>query len=365
MIKGAGDLKTDMGTKACRKSRGGMLATLAAILLAAMPVPAQEATQQSILQEPRLPRVAASALDVMPPEQRVSGTPGSLRMVERSCRSLPAAGLRQRIVHTAVQEWAWFGFQVDDLRNEPPEPTGPNARPRWRLGLIPEEVSQVASSIGGYWAAIPGSDWILERQNEAWRQPGGLATRWRDPWSAAFISWVMCESGLGEQGRFQRAIAHHSYIDQAIRARDAQDPQAAYYAYEPGEAAVAPGDLLCNGLRPMYRNLRERRAQLGEGARTHCDIVVQVGADQILTIGGNVRASVRMKIHAAGLRAGGQHVAPLAGRRPVFVHLKLRAAEVPTDLLQQSPTLQQLSCAMPALPAELAAIDIAPGAASC
>jgi hypothetical protein len=326
---------------------------LLGLLLAAAPVAAQDATHQSILQRPNLPRLEATVLPVTPPEQRVSGTPGSLRIIERSCRSFDAAGLRDRIVHTAVQEWAWFGFLVDDLRNQTDAPpASPTARPRWRLALYPEEVLQVAGTVGGYWAASPDSDWILSRQNDAWQQPQGMGSRWRDPWSAAFISWVMCESGLGERQRFQRAIAHHSYIDQAIRARDAGDAQAAYYAYEPGEAELAPGDLLCNGLRPLYRSLRERRAQLGEGARTHCDIVVHVNAaqGQILTIGGNVRASVRMKIHAAGHTEAGPHLAPLPAQRPVFAHLKLRADAVSADPLPQSPTLKRLACSMPAAP---------------
>lgn len=329
--------------------------SVAAALLGSVSTPAQDATHQSILQTPNLPRLEAAALPVTPPDQRVSGVPGSLRIIERSCRNLPAAGVRARIVHTAVQEWAWFGFLVDDLRNETAEPIDPAARPRWRLALHPEEVLQVANTVGGYWAAIPGSDWILNRQNEAWQQPAGLGSRWRDPWSAAFISWVMCESGLDEASEFQRAIAHHSYIDQAIRARDANDSSAAYHAFEPGEAEVLPGDLLCNGLRPMYRSLQQRRAQLGEGARTHCDIVVHVDADksQILTIGGNVRASVRMKIHAAGSSAAGPHLAPLPARRPVFAHLKLRADGSSGDPLPQSPTLRQLACTLPEPPATL------------
>jgi len=339
-------------------------------LLASAPLLAQDVTHQSIVQTPNLPRLAASLLAVTPPDQRVSGVPGSLRIVERSCRSLPAAGVRERIVYTAVQEWAFFGFLVDDLRNEPDEPaaaSAQNARPRWRLALHPDEVLQVANTVGGYWAAIPGSDWILNRQNDAWQEPAGLGSRWRDPWSAAFISWVMCESGLDDSSEFQRAIAHHSYIDQAIRARDSGDTTAAYHAYEPGEAIVAPGDLLCNGLRPLYRTLQQRRAQLGEGARTHCDIVVQVDADkgQILTIGGNVRASVRMKIHAAGLRDTGTQLAPLASRRPVFAHLKLRADPAAEDPLLQSPTLQQLGCSMPQAPVTFDTLGLQVPATTC
>lgn len=353
--------------RVCRNIACTKTSLLLGMLLASAPLLAQDATHQSIVQLPNLPRLEASLLAVTPPDQRVSGVPGSLQIIERSCSSAPSAGLRERIVHTAVQEWAWFGFQVDDLRNEPDEPEGPNARPRWRLGLDPAEVLQVAPAIGGYWAAIPGSDWILNRQNEAWQQASGLSSRWRDPWSAAFISWVMCESGLDESKEFQRAIAHHSYIDQAIRAQDSGDTTAAYHAFEPGEAIVAPGDLLCNGLRPMYRSLQQRRNQLGEGARTHCDIVVQVDADKgwILTIGGNVRASVRMKIHAAGLRDSGPHLAPLAARRPVFAHLKLRADETQQDPLLQSPTLQQLACSMPEPPVTFDTLELQVPASNC
>lgn len=343
---------------------------LAGLLIALLPytapcLQAQERSYQSILQEPRLPRLEAALLSVAPPEQRVSGTPGSLRIIERSCSSAPLTEVRARIVHTAVQEWAYFGFLVDDLRTEAEPATGPGARPRWRLSLLPEEVAEVADTVGGYWAAAPGSDWILNRQNEAWQEPGGLGSRWRDPWSAAFISWVMCESGLGDAAQFQRAIAHHSYIDQAIRARDSDDPLAAYHAFEPGETAVLPGDLLCNGLRPMYRSLRERRAQLGEGARTHCDIVVHVGEDSILTIGGNVRASVRMKVHAAGPVAAGPHLAPLPARRPVFAHLKLRGEASASSALLHSPTMQRLSCSMPEPPATLAIAGLAAPGAQC
>ena len=49
-----------------------------------------------------------------------------------------------------------------------------------------------------------------------------------------------------------------------------------------GPAPVAPGDLLCSGRRPAYTRLAERRTQMGEGARTHCDIVVKVDLEQAL-----------------------------------------------------------------------------------
>ncbi len=295
-----------------------------------------------------LDRLPVDVLDVRSPIERVVGTPGSMRITDRSCRSMPLSDVRRRIVDTAVQEWAYFGFSVDDQLKAQPFPTSPSQQtpsqqmqrasfPRMNAG----EGARLASSIAGYWAATPDSDWILERQNANWNAEG-TGARWRHAWSAAFISWVMCESGLAEPAQFRRAIAHHTYIDQAIRATDGLDNRAVFTAYDPGQAAIEPGDLLCRGSRPNYRTLAERRSQLGDGARTHCDIVVKVDtqAQKIMVIGGNVRGSVRMKVMPAAQDIG-QALRPLSDNgRALFAHLKLQAPSIALNALDETPTLQ-------------------------
>ncbi len=164
----------------------------------------------------------------------------------------------------------------------------------------------------------------------------------------------MCEGGLGEPEVFRRAIAHHVYIDQAILARD-EDAATAYTAYDVGDLPVEPGDMVCSGRRPAYRTIADRRSQAGNGARTHCDIVVKVDAanDRILTIGGNVRGSVSMKLMPATLKsaAGGRllHASVGAGRRSIFAHLKLNADSVDGDAFDQSATLRALAADKEAL----------------
>jgi len=292
-------------------------------------------------------RLPLDVLDVRPPLERVTGMPGSMRITDRSCRSMPLSDVRRRIVDTAVQEWAIFGYGVDDqARLAPttqPMPRGAFAR------LSATESARLASTIAGYWAATPDSDWILQRQNANWNTEGSGA-RWRDAWSAAFISWVMCESGLGSNDQFRRAIAHHTYIDQAIRATDGRDAEAVFTAHDPGDAAIEPGDMLCRGSRPLYRTLAERRAQLGAGARTHCDIVVKVDAEaqKIMVIGGNVRSSVRMKVLHA-VQEEGQALRPLSDNgRALFAHLKLEAPSIALNALDSTPTLLARTCNAPA-----------------
>ena len=234
---------------------------------------------------------------------------------------------------------------VDQTNIAPPEPTTSETRRR-RRRLSPEESARVADSIAGYWTVTPDGGWIINAQNGVWSGPSGVSARWRYPWSAAFVSWVMCEGGLGEATRFQRAVAHHVYIDQAIRASVSDASTAAFTAHDIGTTLIAPGDLLCSARRPAYRSIAERERQMGDGARTHCDIVVKVDAprNRILAIGGNVRGSVSLKLLPAaseprhGLR-------PVGGARRMFAHLKLRAGPIALDALDRTPTMQALGCA--------------------
>ena len=287
-------------------------------------------------------RLPSEQFDVKPPSTRVSGKPGEMRILASACRTLPTAETRRRIVNVAVQEWGFFGFPIVDQTIETKEPSSSLRRRRFRGGN-PEESARVASTIGGYWAASSDGSWIVDRQNESWNGSRGLSSRWRTPWSAAFISWVMCEGGLGKSSQFQRAIAHHAYIDQAIRARDGHAPSAAFVAYDAGETVVESGDLLCSARRPGYRSIAERRRQLGQGARTHCDVVVKVdNANQrILTVGGNVQGRVSLKI--LPLVREGDVLIPVSqtGHR-MFAHLKLQAEAIEAEAFDNSPTMKAL-----------------------
>ena len=298
-------------------------------------------------------RLPAEEFDATPPSAVIQGAPGKMSVRSGACRNLPTGETRRRIVDVAVQEWGFFGFSIVDQTVETDRRSRGSYR-WWRRRVDPVEAGRVASTIAGYWAATPRGSWMIERQNGRWNGPDGLASRWRDPWSAAFVSWVMCEGGLGSANQFQRSIAHHVYVDQAIRALEGDSSPAAFAAYDVGDAAVEPGDLLCSSRRASYTSIAQRRRHLGVGARMHCDIVVQVEPDRqrVLAIGGNVRGTVSLKLLPAAFRGG-----RLAPTRRVFAHLKLRADPIEDDPLNRSPTFRALACA-PGIrpPARLAAL---------
>lgn len=325
------------------------LGTILALTLAA-PVQAQQA---------RLPR---QSLDVIPPSERVAGSRGDMRVLQSGCRVGPTDWARRRIVDVAVQEWAFFGFQTVDARavetGHLPEGVVPEAlnprrsAPRQARHMLRfgdwEDDDRVVASIGGYWSATPDGPDVIGDQNRQWRRTE-RPIDWVQPWSAAFISWVMCEGGLGDMSQFARDISHRVYIDQAIRARDGEAPDAAFVAHDAGEAEIQPGDLLCNARgSASYRTLADRRRDTGEYAPLHCDIVVRVdeAAGLFHMIGGNVMNSVTLTI-LPGIHDG-VHLRPLAdedldGARTMFAHLKLRAPAIGPDALDSSPTIRAMN----------------------
>ena len=290
-------------------------------------------------------RLPASVLDVQAPSSRVTGEPGNLVYQHRGCYTHTAPDLRARIVNIAAQEWAFFGMSVLNLVDSRASNPDFKAQPWRRTSIAPDEAERVATTIAGYWSSTPASAWILERQNQSW-ELNGPGSHWTTPWSAAFISWVMCESGLGDTNRFHRAVAHHSYIDQAILAGEKAESKSAYRAFNPGEQAILPGDLLCRGSRPPYHSISERRGQLGIGARTHCDIVVGIEEkkQRILLIGGNVRSSVRLKVLPGQVNDHGMFEPEPYNNRQIFAHLQLQAPLIKKHSLLDSPTLRQFDC---------------------
>jgi hypothetical protein len=153
----------------------------------------------------------------------------------------------------------------------------------------------VAAAIGGYWAATPDSHGImLQNQLEAVYDQTG----WAVYWSAAFISYVMCASGVGDQEQFHRSEAHWTYVDQAIEAADGKAPRAVFRARDVDEGLPRPGDLVClDRTGGQFHDTEDKRLAPGE-APLHCDVVVKVDPKRRLAamIGGNVVQSVSMAL---------------------------------------------------------------------
>lgn len=113
-----------------------------------------------------------------------------------------------------------------------------------------------------------------------------------NPWSAAFISWVMQRAGVPG---FQASANHFDYVRAARR-----DPSGSPYRFvEPMSAQLGVGDMLC-AVRSNRVYGHDGLVKAIDGNATglpmHCDMVVAVDDGKAYAIGGNVQQAVTLRI---------------------------------------------------------------------
>lgn len=135
-------------------------------------------------------------------------------------------------------------------------------------------------------------DGAWQRIGNYWKEGVGLNLDGRnpEPWSAAFVSWVMKKAGAGN--KFKYAAGHSVYIRDAIKKRKDNDTQAAFKAYRLHEVAPQVGDLVCTS---RAKDAGKVGYDTTRSYASHCDIVVATRPGEIDVIGGNVGNSVGKK----------------------------------------------------------------------
>jgi hypothetical protein len=296
--------------------------------------------------------VAAMGLGVPPALAQAHDTAAPFwKSVQARCDATaakPASELGRRIARTAIAEFNRFGGHQIDADGR-----------LFRFGLTEaeqgEEYGERPTQLGdlgwwqvmNYWRALYGSDAAAKLEVRGYRDASNTADQTHTatllradaadllraiegisdpearevlreavlraaiidtPWSAAFVSYVMRQSGVSASA-FQFSNAHRAYIYDAFAtsaAEAADKPDARLYRACPLLTVPRPGDLICQQREPALADatdeaVRERiRAELSSSAeprsvrRTHCEVVVHIdeAARKIYTIGGNVDQAV-------------------------------------------------------------------------
>ncbi|MGD9885243.1 MAG: DUF2272 domain-containing protein, partial [Reyranella sp.] len=162
----------------------------------------------------------------------------------------------------ALAEWELFGQQTYDLAGR-----------TIQAGHLEGEDGGYYKRVGTYWQDGTNTNG-LDGRNHDW------------PWSAAFISWVIRRAGAGS--RFRYSTQHSVFISQGIRDFLQQRQAASYWTVR--LAAVQPkvGDLVCWARQAGV----DYDHQNGGDYKGHTDLVVEVTADKVMVVGGNVGNSV-------------------------------------------------------------------------
>jgi hypothetical protein len=114
-------------------------------------------------------------------------------------------------------------------------------------------------------------------------------------WSAAFICWCLRKSGM-KIDQFPFSGSHQTYIRWAINNTKANKPGKSYYAQRVTQYLPKPGDLIAQWRKEKKSDPNPDITfdhQPDEFYLSHCDIVVDVMADKVVTVGGNVSDKVK------------------------------------------------------------------------
>ena len=277
----------------------------------------------------------------------------SWKTVQATCNATaakPPSELGRRIAQTAIDEFTRFGghridangrlfrFGLTEAEHEEDDGGGRPARLD-RLGWW---------QVMKYWQALFGDDTMDKLEVRGYRDAStstqdaqvaallrtnaarllGLADGVSDPaeremlresalraaivdtsWSAAFVSYVVRQSGVAAD-KFRFANAHSAYIYDAfatsLAERANKTDDRLYRACPLTTTRPRVGDLICNQREPAFADASEHvvrehiRADLSGGTaarsvrRTHCEVVAHVDARarKLYTIGGNVNQAV-------------------------------------------------------------------------
>lgn len=160
--------------------------------------------------------------------------------------------------------------------------------------------------VAGYWresgtlsamGAIPGATSCMQAAGNRYTDSDCRAFLIDNPWSAAFISWVMTRASVPG---FTRSPRHIDYIRAAYQGGAGASP---YRLADPASEKPAPGDMLCflrdRSSTLNYSGLVQALGSSGAGHwKSHCEVVIgaNMGGDRTLyLLGGNVANSVVMR----------------------------------------------------------------------
>jgi hypothetical protein len=190
--------------------------------------------------------------------------------------------VRGNILRLANAEWNAFGNQTiyRDGGRERIDPVG-----------VWEDERRGSPRIAQYWKIVD-EDWTGYDCDK--------------PWSAAFISWLMLESGVAAKD-FTLSGLHADYLRDIARQQSAAN---ARFALRPvGDYTPRPGDLICATRAGSH--IDDINA-IPDGTPMHCDLVTLNENGRMESVGGNVRNSVSKTVR----QVDAQGRLPLDGDRP-------------------------------------------------
>lgn len=168
-------------------------------------------------------------------------------------------------------------------------------------GAKKEYEASVYRRVGDYWDRLAQNPAYATwkgyngRRDVTFGGQGNVIANHNQPWSAAFISFVMSEAGAGAD--FSYAPSHSVYIVKALDEAQKAHPTAKFIARRHTDYAPKVGDIIAcerrDDANPTFDTYKSYVA--AKKYEAHCDVVVEIDGNTLKTIGGNVSNSVSQK----------------------------------------------------------------------
>ena len=176
----------------------------------------------------------------------------------------PASPAREALVAAAAEQWLLF-----------------------RKGIGKENVEPFSTLVGKMWKAFGKN--LTGKNQEV-------------PWSAVAISLMVRNAAKSVEGykAFPESIGHSRYMWESIRQAASGDLAAPFWGVTLPKARPQVGDIIGSWRNEPFSFERFLTATENPETPCHSDIVVAVGPDLVLAIGGNIKNSV----YATGYQVG-------------------------------------------------------------
>lgn len=232
-----------------------------------------------------------------PPQQPETGGTGTWAGRPIGAPPNPMPRIKETILSSATREWEYFGRQTVILKGA--EESIPH------VGAWEDDGGPYSNRVNAYWRAVG--------------RPGLNGMDCQEPWSAAFMGWVMKSAGVPES-QFIRGIAHWEYLAGIID--EAGYGGRWFVPRRVTDYSPQPGDLVCASRGASKPRLNDGYISAGQlrGLSSHCDLVVGKSGQTLDVIGGNVRNSVSKTT----LELDSQGRLQVVPRRPWFLILENR-----------------------------------------
>lgn len=169
---------------------------------------------------------------------------------------------------------------------------------RFERGAKKEWMEGAYQRVGDYWNQLATIEKYKKwkgyngRSDTVLAGDGTLINSKNQPWSAAFISWIAYRAGAAKS--FKYSPSHSNYVIAALRAAESASSNAKFIARRFETYKPKVGDLIACERRPdVDPSFDTYIDYVAQGKyEAHCDFVVDVSADRLTLIGGNISNTV-------------------------------------------------------------------------